>query len=753
MLGLEALKSQPSAQVDRFVREQSAMIPVLKARMQHAGLVTALEFSADGKLLISASEDKTLRVWNAATGAELASARHASAVSQLRYDPVGGYIATLARGGTSDKKETEPDRLSQITLWRLEGTSLTGPLYRADTRGNMAFGDGKLWLADGTSLSSLRLDSIKSGLQSIELNAPQLAFAPGGKFLVFVDGRIVRARNLATGVTNSFEFPEPLVSNTTLSFLVSQDSQYVGLTGLVKQSDSTVPYRFHQWKLDPPARIGAGLSADPSDDGALSAGGQFLAAVGSGSSASVLDAATGLLVGEMDEAERDSSNRFWNIVNFSHDNNRVALAVGRGALRIFDLVPWKEVFRIGLDQTVARFAWHPDDRTVAVGTETGLVSVWSVGDDDGIAKIAALSRTYSPSGRYFVAMPDRSHFVLGDSDNRVLRSFESEGGRLQFSADERRFAWIDRERRKVSLYALPQNQPVCSFDYPARYAEIGFRRSDAFLMVTEDGYLRRWSADNCELGRSLFLGEFEKDESGDPAGSWQVDFSPRGAIVAIALGSGADNKTLWDVDAEKPLGTVQVDGFSSLVFSPDETLVSGRTDEGLTVWRTAAAQKLWVEKDDDRRWDWKFDPSGRKLAGSAGNVMRVWDSSTGRKLLEDNDETAVSHGVSFDRSGDFLASSWSGRVKIWDIGAGAQISDIPTKTTGGSRLMEFSPDGSRLIIGASDGAVRAFWWRTLDVIREGCRRVAFNLSPADWRRLGGYYTPTEPTCPGVPVHQ
>lgn len=48
---------------------------------------------------------------------------------------------------------------------------------------------------------------------------------------------------------------------------------------------------------------------------------------------------------------------------------------------------------------------------------------------------------------------------------------------------------------------------------------------------------------------------------------------------------------------------------------------------------------------------------------------------------------------------------------------------------------------------------RALWWRQSDVIREGCRHVAFNLSPQEWSRLGGSYTPSEPTCLGLPVHQ
>src|SRR5262249_556908 len=50
----------------------------------HQDLVRSVVFSADGRMLISSSDDKTVKVWNASTGEELLTLeRHSNAVGSL----------------------------------------------------------------------------------------------------------------------------------------------------------------------------------------------------------------------------------------------------------------------------------------------------------------------------------------------------------------------------------------------------------------------------------------------------------------------------------------------------------------------------------------------------------------------------------------------------------------------------------------------------------------------------------------------
>src|SRR5712672_2364480 len=63
----------------------------------HTGAVNSVAFSPDGAWLSTASEDKTARVWNAATGELLHTlSGHEDAVFAAPFSPDGSKIATVS---------------------------------------------------------------------------------------------------------------------------------------------------------------------------------------------------------------------------------------------------------------------------------------------------------------------------------------------------------------------------------------------------------------------------------------------------------------------------------------------------------------------------------------------------------------------------------------------------------------------------------------------------------------------------------
>lgn len=91
--------------------------PVLKLRhtlMGHLSAVYFVNFSPDGKLLATSSNDKSLKVWDAATGRQLATVSSHFGFGEAVFSPDGKSLATVGASYTK-QNPSEP----ALLLWKL----------------------------------------------------------------------------------------------------------------------------------------------------------------------------------------------------------------------------------------------------------------------------------------------------------------------------------------------------------------------------------------------------------------------------------------------------------------------------------------------------------------------------------------------------------------------------------------------------------------------------------------------------------
>jgi WD40 repeat protein len=145
----------------------------------HTGVVLCLAFSPDGKILASGSADKTIKLWNVASGDHIAARNgHTEDVLSVVFSPDG---KTLVSGSLDNT----------IMLWDVatcKNISIYNKSHGAGTDSVAFSPDGKT-LASGGGGNGIKLWDIATGksttirIANSEYAEPRVVFSPDGKIL------------------------------------------------------------------------------------------------------------------------------------------------------------------------------------------------------------------------------------------------------------------------------------------------------------------------------------------------------------------------------------------------------------------------------------------------------------------------------------------------------------------------------------------------------------------------------------------
>jgi WD40 repeat protein len=648
----------------------------------HAGPVTALQFSLDGQKLVSASKDKSVRLWSVADGAQVGRidtpGEAASLAVFYREEPIAPPDANA-----QPPVEQQPPQMKKIEqlatgggdnfirLWSVPQELPQMLAGAAASPTAIAASADRQWLAAAGADGTVQL-----------FNLPQR--------------KLVRQWKAHEGLIRSMDLfvpPAPEAENEQPASLLAT----AGEDGQVRL-----------WRLDaaapPLAQWTPGLA--PLRTLAFSPNGQQLA-TGAENGAATIWSVQVPPPRTLVSAEGGATS----LSTISRDGKKLALAAqagGRAAIVVRDLDSGKVVRTLlGHEAPITSLAFSADGAKLISGSEDKTARVWDLADE----KFAEAARFGGHAGpvRGVALNSDATQALTGADDNTFKLWTVATGEELKNLAGH---------TAPIAFAAFtPNNQPVsASADRtirvwnPADGAAV--RTIDAQAAVTKAAL----SLDGTRLAavgddKSIRIFQFDNGAvlhtlAGHAEAPHSISFS----LDNLRLATADRNRALaWSVADGRLLQVVPHAGLTSASFGAAADAMIMADAEG-TIAVQSLRFSLALPGMTQAVTDLVYHPANQFIyAGCGDGTIRGYSPANGQQAFSASHGAAV-HGLALSPDTQRLASAGEDKtIKLWNPGNGGQIQ--PPQLAGfvsPVRSVCFSADNARVIGGSATGEVLAY---------------------------------------------
>jgi eukaryotic-like serine/threonine-protein kinase len=704
------------------------------SRLSHGKEIVATALSADGRLVATAADDRTVDIWAAVTGRLLGQVPLGDD-DILRVAFVGDQVAIATR-----KAEYE----IRIQVWDVSAGKAVSPALDAHTGVlfDVVFSpDGRRALTGGATPV---VWAVAEGRAIFEVRGSpllnQARFSADGRLVAGADvSGAVRVWDAATGKEVASVRHAPPVRDVTFSpdgrFLVTGGADGVARVWQLPAGGLAVEIRHGL------AFTHAVTQVAFSPDGRHQI---LVASVDNTARVWVGNSPATPLLRHGDRVTRAS---------FSPDGRLVLTACADGTVRVWDLATGRLAMPpLDHDDAVTQVAFDSDGRRVVMAGEDRIVRIWdsASGRPHGPPLVHAFPVRYaafSTEGRVVTTTEDN---VLGQGEacvwntatrNLVFRRATTQKvagvtptdrgiRRAWFSADGR-YALVLNGSGLAQVWDTTKSEPVTDIlEHKSTVNGASFS-PDASRLLTDtfvpEHSLRLWEAAGMplkELYRRLrpdntaTLWELPAGTRaasiGEPGAATvfrNASFSPDGKLLILIRDGAAemrDAATGQLIRSFRKPGTA----VTRAALSPDcRTLVTASDDRTAQLWNAVSGEiiaSLPQLHPAGQKWQPLFSRNGRLLVLSSLEGVRIWDAATGDPISPPLIHPTEVEYAAFSPDGRLLLTASDQAAKAWPLYAAERNADEFLLLAQLLCCARMQPEGSRLMPLRSD-EVAAAW--------------------------------------------